>query len=50
MTGAEHSLCALNVRANNLANAQTSGFRADLASVTSEAARGYGYDSRYHAT
>ncbi|WP_334042222.1 flagellar basal body rod protein FlgF [Burkholderia ambifaria] len=50
MTGAEHSLRALNVRANNLANAQTSGFRADLASVTSEAARGYGYDSRYHAT
>ncbi|WP_175885451.1 flagellar basal body rod protein FlgF [Burkholderia sp. BCC0044] len=49
MTGAEHSLRALEVRANNLANAQTSGFRADLASVTSEAARGYGYDSRYHA-
>jgi len=50
MTGAEHSLRALNVRANNLSNAQTSGFRADLASVTSQAARGYGYDSRYHAT
>ncbi|HGL4260770.1 TPA: flagellar basal body rod protein FlgF [Burkholderia dolosa] len=50
MTGAEHSLRALNVRANNLANAQTSGFRADLTRVTSEAARGYGYDSRYQAT
>lgn len=49
MTGAEHSLRALNVRANNLANAQTSGFRADLATVTSEAAKGYGYDSRHHA-
>lgn len=49
MTGADHSLRALNVRANNLANAQTTGFRADLASVTSEAVPGYGYDSRHHA-
>ncbi|WP_199030118.1 flagellar basal body rod protein FlgF [Ralstonia sp. ASV6] len=49
MTGADHSLRALNVRAGNLANAQTAGFRADLATVTSEAAQGYGYDSRHHA-
>ncbi len=49
MTGAEHSLRALDVRANNLANAQTTGFRADLANVTSQAAKGYGYDSRHHA-
>lgn len=49
MTGADHSLRALNVRANNLANAQTTGFRADMASVTSQAASGYGYDSRHHA-
>lgn len=49
MTGADHSLRALNVRANNLANAQTTGFRADMATVTSDAAKGYGYDSRHHA-
>lgn len=49
MTGADHSLRALNVRANNLANAQTTGFRADMASVTSQAASGYGYDSNHQA-
>ncbi|WJF90793.1 flagellar basal body rod protein FlgF [Paraburkholderia bonniea] len=46
MSGADQALVALNVRANNLANAQTSGFRADLISMQSKKVPGYGYDSR----
>jgi flagellar basal-body rod protein FlgF len=49
MTGADHALRTLGVRANNLANAHTSGFRADLAVVESETVKGYGYDSRHAA-
>ncbi|WP_153099495.1 flagellar basal body rod protein FlgF [Paraburkholderia hayleyella] len=46
MSGADQALLALNVRANNLANAQTPGFRADLISMQSKKVQGYGYDSR----
>jgi flagellar basal-body rod protein FlgF len=49
MSGAEHVLRGLQVRANNLANANTGGFRADMASARSVAAQGYGYDSRHLA-
>jgi flagellar basal-body rod protein FlgF len=47
MSGAERALHAQQVRANNLANADTSGFRADLELATSQAVAGYGYDSRH---
>src|SRR5262245_37913662 len=48
MSGAERSLRAQQVHANNLANADTTGFRADLELATSEEVkRGYGYDARH---
>jgi flagellar basal-body rod protein FlgF len=47
MSGAERALHAQQVRANNLANADTPGFRADLEISVSEAVQGYGYDARY---
>lgn len=48
MSGAERSLRAQQVHANNLANSDTTGFRADLELATSEAVtRGYGYDARH---
>lgn len=48
MSGAERSLRAQQLHANNLANIETNGFRADLEVATSEAVeRGYGYDSRH---
>ncbi|MBU0602984.1 MAG: flagellar basal-body rod protein FlgF [Gammaproteobacteria bacterium] len=47
MSGAERALHAQQVRANNLANADTPGFRADLEISVSEAVRGYGYDARH---
>jgi flagellar basal-body rod protein FlgF len=48
MSGAERSLRAQQVHANNLANIETNGFRADLEVATSEAVqRGYGYDARH---
>ncbi|KVO87669.1 flagellar biosynthesis protein FlgF [Burkholderia ubonensis] len=49
MTGADYAQRALGVRANNLANAQTNGFRADLAGAESVAATGHGFDSRHLA-
>ncbi|MFH5254434.1 flagellar basal body rod protein FlgF [Burkholderia semiarida] len=49
MTGADYAQRALGVRANNLANVQSTGFRADLAGAESVAANGYGYDSRHLA-
>jgi len=49
VSGADHSQRALAVRANNLANAQTAGFRADLAVAEPLAVRGQGYDSRWQA-
>ena len=50
MSGADQAQRSLSVRANNLANAQTAGFRADMDTVQSTAVSGYGYDSRYLAT
>jgi flagellar basal-body rod protein FlgF len=47
MSGAERALRAQQVRANNLANAGTTGFRADMAQASSQAVNGYGYDARY---
>jgi len=48
MSGAERALRAQQVHANNLANLDTNGFRADLELAGSEAVtRGYGYDARH---
>ncbi|NMM76303.1 flagellar biosynthesis protein FlgF [Rhodococcus sp. SRB_17] len=47
MSGAERSLRAQQVHANNLANLQTSGFRADLELATSQSVDGFGYDARH---
>lgn len=47
MSGAERALREQQVRANNLANAQTTGFRADLALATTRDVSGYGYDARH---
>jgi flagellar basal-body rod protein FlgF len=48
MSGAERALRAQQVHANNLANLETGGFRADLELAASEAVtRGYGYDARH---
>ncbi|MGC1550223.1 MAG: flagellar hook-basal body complex protein [Rhodanobacter sp.] len=49
MSGADHAQRALQVRANNLANAQTGGFRADMAVAETAVVPGYGYDSRHQA-
>lgn len=48
MSGAERALRAQQVHANNLANIDTNGFRADLELASSEAVTtGYGYDARH---
>ncbi|MFO7275542.1 MAG: flagellar basal body rod protein FlgF [Pseudomonadota bacterium] len=48
MSGAERALRAQQVHANNLANADTPGFRADLElAVSTPVTRGYGYDARH---
>jgi flagellar basal-body rod protein FlgF len=47
MSGAERSLRAQQLHANNLANIETNGFRADLELASSEAVSGYGYDARH---
>jgi flagellar basal-body rod protein FlgF len=47
MSGAERALHAQQVRANNLANADTAGFRADLELSMAETVQGYGYDARH---
>jgi flagellar basal-body rod protein FlgF len=48
MSGAERALRAQQVHANNLANLDTTGFRADLELATTAAVtRGYGYDARH---
>ncbi|WCM93779.1 flagellar basal body rod protein FlgF [Acidovorax sp. NCPPB 2350] len=47
MSGAERSLRAQQVHANNLANLETAGFRANLEQATSDTVPGYGYDSRH---
>lgn len=46
MSGAERALRAQQVHANNLANIETAGFRADLELATQQTVPGYGYDAR----
>ena len=45
MTGAERAFHAQQVHANNLANADTQGFRADYEVAGSQKVPGYGYDA-----
>lgn len=47
MSGAERAMRAQQVHANNLANLQTNGFRADLELATSQKVAGFGYDARH---
>lgn len=49
MSAAARSMMSLQVQANNLANASTPGFRADLEAAEAAAVEGYGYDSRHLA-
>jgi len=47
VSGANRSLTQQMIHANNLANANTEGFRADLERATTQAVAGGGYDSRH---
>jgi len=49
MSGADRALHAQQVHANNMANVETRGFRADIEMAQSQAVKGYGYDSRHMA-
>ncbi len=49
MSGAERALKAQQVHANNLANLDTPGFRADMELARSQPVPGYGYDARHTA-
>lgn len=49
MAGAERALKAQQVRANNLANAGTTGFRADMEMAAHQPVEGFGYDARHMA-
>jgi flagellar basal-body rod protein FlgF len=49
LSGAEHTLRAQQVHANNLANMDTAGFRANLELASSNALGGFGYDDRHLA-
>jgi flagellar basal-body rod protein FlgF len=46
-SGAERSLHAQQVHANNLANIDTGGFRANMELSTAQPVNGYGYDDRH---
>lgn len=50
MTAASRTMQSLQVRANNLANANTPGFRADMERARAVDVSGYGYDSRHLAS
>src|ERR1044072_3354775 len=50
MSGAKETLRAQGVNNHNIANASTTGFRADLAAFQSRAVDGSGYASRVYAT
>ncbi|MGV3345495.1 flagellar basal body rod protein FlgF [Enterobacteriaceae bacterium LUAb1] len=50
VSGATRNLTQQTITANNLANANTEGFRADLEQANSQAAKGYGYDTRWQVT
>ncbi len=47
MTAASRTQLSLQVRANNLANVSTNGFRADMEQARAASVDGYGYDSRH---
>jgi flagellar basal-body rod protein FlgF len=47
MSGAQHMLVAQQIRANNLANVNTNGFRADFERAGSYAVSGPGYRTRF---
>ena len=49
MTAASRTMASMQVRANNLANSSTPGFRADIENAEAVAVEGYGYDSRHLA-
>jgi len=49
MSGAKQSLRGLELKANNLANANTTGFKADFAQARSMQAFGEGLPSRVFA-
>ncbi len=49
MTAANRSMQALQIHANNLANVNTAGFRADMERAAAVQVEGYGYDSRHMA-
>jgi len=49
MSGAERALRGQQVHANNLANMDTTGFRANLELSTARPLSGYGYDDRHMA-
>ncbi|WP_043309512.1 flagellar basal body rod protein FlgF [Pseudomonas sp. ML96] len=49
MTAASRTMLSLQVRANNLANVNTPGFRADMERARAVDVEGYGYDSRHMA-
>jgi flagellar basal-body rod protein FlgF len=50
VSGAERTMRAQQVHANNLANMETAGFRANLEQQSTTALGGYGYDDRHLAT
>src|SRR5690606_33867406 len=50
MSGAKETLRAQTANNHNLANASTTGFRADLSAFQSRAVAGAGYASRVYAT
>ncbi|MBA5638004.1 flagellar basal body rod protein FlgF [Duganella sp. LX20W] len=47
MSGAERALRGQQVHANNLANMDTGGFRANMELATAQSLSGYGYDDRH---
>src|SRR3569833_1580779 len=49
MTGAKHTMRANQANTNNLANINTTGFRADLTAFQSRPIEGAGYPSRINA-
>jgi flagellar basal-body rod protein FlgF len=49
LSGAERTLRAQQVHANNLANSDTAGFRANFELASTQALGGYGYDDRHLA-
>jgi len=49
VSGADRTLRAQQVHANNLANMDTAGFRANLELASTQALGGYGYDDRHMA-